>query len=94
MTEPKSTPCKGCQDKRPIYTDGEDFWKWDPESNLFRVVDHFGEFYALDIFPGVTEPQLVYAFKESLYLATEADIIWRTTRMILTGLMQAGHSNF
>jgi hypothetical protein len=81
MTHP---PCKNCQ--RPIFTDGEDFWKWDEESGLFRTVDYTNEFYPIDTHPGITEQQLVVYVGKDLRLATEADIIWRTVNMVLEGL--------
>jgi hypothetical protein len=85
-------PCKNCQ--RPIFTDGEDFWKWDPESELYRIVDFKGDFYPLESHPAISEQRLLVSLKNGMQLATEADILWRTVNMILTGLTQIEHSNF
>lgn len=85
MTEPKR-PCEGCKDKRPIFTDGADFWKWDPSTELYRMVDFSGGFYSNLTHPGATEQRLVGM---RLMLATEIDIIWRTVHMIVGGLTQA-----
>lgn len=81
-------PCKNCQDRRHVFTDGEDFWRYDHDSELFRMVDYDGVFYPIHTHPGATEQQLAIAMGPLLKLATEADIIWRTVRLILLGLTQ------
>lgn len=88
MTTPLSdkAPCKNCS--KPIFTDGEDYWRWDQGSELFRLVDYNGGFYPLETHPGATEPQLVANIK-GLRLAKETDIVWRTVNMILQGLQLA-----
>jgi hypothetical protein len=78
--------CRDC--KKPIYTDGEDFWKWDPESKLFRLVDYTGQFYPSETHPGSTEQTLVVRVPD-IRLAKETDIVWRTVNMILQGLQLA-----
>ncbi len=90
MTRPEGgrvvKPCAGCGGRKPIYTDGEDFFKWDPNTQLYRVVDFNGEFYPINTHPGCTEVQLVRHFREqevTLQAATEHDIMWRTLRVLL-----------
>lgn len=76
--------CKNC--RTVIFTDEEDFWKWDEGTERFRMVDYTGEFYPLDSHPGTTQALLVQHIGEKLRLVSEADIIWRTVRLILEGL--------
>lgn len=93
---PKRKPCAGCGGGHPIYTDGEDFFRWDPESQLYRTVDYNGFFYPIDTHPGCTEVQLVRFYRENssdgkgdsaLKVATEYDIMWRTLRLLVTRLV-------
>jgi hypothetical protein len=79
-------PCAGCGGRKPIYTDGEDFFKWDPERQLYRSVSHKGDFHPIVTHPGATEVQLVRHFREqgvTLQVATEHDIMWRTLSLLL-----------
>lgn len=83
-------PCSGCGGNgKPIFTDGDDFWKWDPETEQYRVVDYYGSFYPLHTHPGATEQGLVEVFGSKLYLGTEQDIIWRTIRLMWGALLMA-----
>lgn len=88
-----SGPCKNCQGKRAVFTDGEDFWRWDEEIKLFRIVDYSGNFYPVETHPGTTEQELVAYVGTGLRLATEGDIIWRTVNMIFQRLTGT-HNNF
>lgn len=84
-------PCKDCmqsQQAQLVYTDGEDFWKWDQETELFRLVNFDGEFYPLDTHPGLQQASLVGYIGKDLVLAKETDIVWRTVRMVLMGLRE------
>lgn len=89
MTRPddkRPKPCAGCGGRRPVYTDGEEFFKWDPERQLYRIVNYKGDFYPIDTHPGTTEVQLVKFYRErgkELSVATEHDILWRTFALII-----------
>lgn len=84
-------PCNGCGGNgRPIYTDGDDFWKWDPQTEQYRVVDFYGQFYPLNTHPGTTEQKLVEFLDGKAWLATENDIIWRSVRLIYGAVTIAG----
>jgi hypothetical protein len=96
MTRPEGgrlvKPCKGCGDGKPIYTDGEDFFKWDPERQLYRAVSFKGDFYPIDTHPGCTEVQLVRLYRTNpemgeLKVATEHDILWRTFALVVDVLV-------
>lgn len=98
MTRPddkRPKPCAGCGGRKPIYTDGEDFFKWDPEHQLYRAVNYKGDFYPIDTHPGATEQQLVAAFglhgsgkgPAVLRVATEYDILWRTFSLVIDVLV-------
>lgn len=82
-------PCAGCGGRRPIYTDGEFFFKWDEKSQLYRAVSFKGDFYPLDTHPGCTEQQLIKHYgavdgmSSKLKVATEHDILWRTFALIV-----------
>lgn len=99
MTRPddrRPTPCAGCGGRKPIYTDGEDFFKWDPERQLYRAVDFKGGFYPIDTHPGATEQQLIRHFASTdgmsskLRVATEHDILWRTFALVVDVLVVNG----
>lgn len=96
MTRPddkRPKPCAGCGGRKPIYTDGEDFFKWDAERNLYRAVTYKGDFYPIDTHPGATEVQLVRYHREhgkELRVATEHDILWRTFALVVDVLTVHG----
>lgn len=84
-------PCSGCGgNSKPIYTDREDFWKWDPETEQYRMVDFFGKFYPLDTHDGCTEQQIVKFLEGRMWLATENDIIWRSVGLVFGAVLMAG----
>jgi hypothetical protein len=97
MTRPEGgrvvKPCRGCGGGKPIYTDGEDFFKWDPERQLYRSVNHKGDFHPIDTHPGCTEVQLMKTFgsvdgmSNTLRVATEHDILWRTFALVIDCLV-------
>jgi hypothetical protein len=86
------SPCAGCGGRKPIYTDGEDFYKWDEYGRVYRIVDFRGEFYPLTTHPAFCEQQLMLEFgsvdgmSSKLKLATEHDIMWRTLRLIVDSM--------
>lgn len=93
MTRPEGgrvvKPCAGCGGRKPIYTDGEDFFKWDGHTQLYRTVDYNGQFYSILTHPGFTEAQLIKHFgavdgmSSQLRVATEFDIIWRSLALLM-----------
>lgn len=87
MSETK--PCKGCKGAKPIYSDGEDFWRFDPELDLYRMVNFHGGFYPTTTHPATTEQQLVVHFGDALSVATELDIMWRTLNLVVDALTAA-----
>jgi hypothetical protein len=83
-----ASPCKNC--RHAIFTDGEDFWKWDHESSQYRMVDFSGVFYPLETHPSTTEQQLVAYIGGKLRLSSDVEIVWRTVNLIFSGLLAAG----
>lgn len=88
MTERKpfyNRPCKNCG--KPVFTDSEDFWRFDPDIEKYRMVDYKGDFYPLDTHPATTEQRLVEYYGDKIKLAKETDIMWRTLALVVDALV-------
>lgn len=74
-----------------VWNDGKgDYWRWDGETGLLRVVNYHGEFYPLITHPGLDAKLFLENFENTMYPASETDILWRTSNYVLDVLSAMG----
>jgi hypothetical protein len=66
-------------------SDGEDYWRLEPETGLYRILDLEGEPYHWATHPAADYDSLV-AQLPTLRVVEEIEVVWRTIKFVMSRL--------